>query len=33
MPGSVVRAGLACAILHPLDIAGRIASAAAGRSA
>ena len=33
MPGSVARAGLASAILHPLDIAGRIASAAAGRSA
>jgi two-component system chemotaxis response regulator CheB len=33
MPGSVARAGLASAILHPLDIAGRIAVAAAGRSA
>jgi two-component system chemotaxis response regulator CheB len=33
MPGSIARAGLASAILHPLDIAGRIASAAAGRSA
>jgi len=34
MPGSVARAGLASAILHPLDIAGRIAAAAAtGRSA
>ena len=32
MPGSVARAGLASAILHPLDIAGRIASAAGGRS-
>lgn len=32
MPGSVARAGLASAILHPLDIAGRIASAASGRS-
>jgi two-component system chemotaxis response regulator CheB len=33
MPGSVARAGLASAILHPLDIAGRIAAAAAGRNA
>jgi two-component system chemotaxis response regulator CheB len=32
MPGSVARAGLASAILHPLDIAGRIASAVTGRS-
>jgi two-component system chemotaxis response regulator CheB len=32
MPGSIARAGLASAILHPLDIAGRIASAATGRS-
>jgi len=32
MPGSIARAGLASAILHPLDIAGRIASAAAPRS-
>jgi len=32
MPGSVARAGLASAILHPLDIAGRIASAVSGRS-
>ena len=33
MPGSIARAGLASAILHPLDIAGRIATAATGRSA
>ena len=33
MPGSIARAGLASAILHPLDLAGRIASAAAARSA
>jgi two-component system chemotaxis response regulator CheB len=33
MPGSIARAGLASAILHPLDIAGRIASAVTGRSA
>ena len=33
MPGSIARAGLASAILHPLDIAGRIASATGGRSA
>jgi two-component system chemotaxis response regulator CheB len=32
MPGSIARAGLASAILHPLDIAGRIATAATGRS-
>lgn len=32
MPGSIARAGLASAILHPLDIAGRIASAANARS-
>jgi two-component system chemotaxis response regulator CheB len=32
MPGSIARAGLASAILHPLDIAGRIASAVTGRS-
>jgi len=32
MPGSVARAGFASAILHPLDIAGRIVSAATGRS-
>jgi two-component system chemotaxis response regulator CheB len=33
MPGSVARAGLASAILHPLDLAGRIATAVGGRSA
>ena len=33
MPGSIARAGLASAILHPLDIAGRIATAATGRNA
>ena len=32
MPGAIARAGLASAILHPRDIAGRIASAAAARS-
>lgn len=32
MPGSIARAGLASAILHPLDIAGRIASSVTGRS-
>lgn len=33
MPGSIARAGLASAILHPLDLAKRIASAAAVGSA
>jgi len=32
MPGAIARAGLAAAILHPLDIAGRIASATTGRN-
>src|SRR5690606_10927208 len=32
MPGAIARAGLASAILHPRDIAGRIASAATARS-
>jgi two-component system chemotaxis response regulator CheB len=32
MPGSIARAGLASAILHPLDIAGRITSSVTGRS-
>lgn len=32
MPGAVARAGLASAILHPRDIAGRIASAVAARN-
>ena len=31
MPGSVARAGLASAILHPFDLAARIAAATAGR--
>lgn len=33
MPGSIARAGLASAILHPLDIAGRIVAATTGRGA
>jgi two-component system chemotaxis response regulator CheB len=31
MPGAIARAGLASAILHPRDIAGRIASAVTTR--
>jgi two-component system chemotaxis response regulator CheB len=33
MPGSIARAGLASAILHPLDLAARIATAATARRA
>lgn len=33
MPGAIARAGLASAILHPRDIAGRIAAAVTARSA
>jgi two-component system chemotaxis response regulator CheB len=33
MPGAIARAGLASAILHPRDIAGRIASAVVARGA
>ena len=32
MPGSIARAGLASAILHPFDLAGRIAAATSGRA-
>jgi len=32
MPGSIARAGLASAILHPFDLAARVAAATAGRS-